>query len=59
MVEAQILYLADQIDSQINAWQHIIERDKDGKSTWSSYVKVIDRFLYLGPPDKESTPEEE
>jgi 3'-5' exoribonuclease len=59
MVEAQILYLADQIDSQINAWQHIIERDKDGKSTWSSYVKVIDRFLYLGSPVKESTPEEE
>jgi len=59
MVEAQILYLADEMDSQINAWQHIIERDKDGKSVWSSYVKLIDRFLYLGPKDDESAAVEE
>jgi 3'-5' exoribonuclease len=58
MVEAQILYLADQMDSQINAWQHIIERDKDGKSLWSSYVKLIDRYLYLGPKDESAGVEE-
>jgi 3'-5' exoribonuclease len=54
-LEAQILYFADQLDSQINAWQHIIERDKDGQRTWSSYVKLIERFLYLGEASGEDT----
>ena len=50
-LEAQILYMSDQMDSQINAWQHIIERDKDGQRTWSTFIKPIERFLYLGPAE--------
>jgi 3'-5' exoribonuclease len=56
-LEAQILYMADQMDSQINAWQHIIERDKDGQRTWSTFIKPIERFLYLGPTEKNDQPE--
>ena len=55
MVEALILYFADELDSQINAWQHIMERDKDSQSRWSSYVKLIDRYLYLRSPVKEDS----
>ncbi len=52
MLEAQILYYADQIDSDVNAWQHIVERDTDGKSSWSSYINLINRFLYLGQQEE-------
>jgi 3'-5' exoribonuclease len=52
-VEALILTYLDELDAQINAWRHIIERDKDGHSSWSSFIPLIDRHLYLGQRDEE------
>ena len=52
-VEALILTYLDELDAQINAWRHIIERDKDGHRSWSSFITLIDRHLYLGKRDEE------
>jgi len=53
-LEALILSHIDELDAQINAWRHIIERDKDGHSSWSSYVNLIERHLYLGPREEDA-----
>jgi 3'-5' exoribonuclease len=45
--EALVLYLADEIDSKLNAFDRIARRDKDDNPTWSRYVTLLDRFLYL------------
>jgi len=47
--EAFILFYADEIDSKMGAIERI--RDKTG-SGWSEYVKLLDRFLYFGEPEK-------
>jgi 3'-5' exoribonuclease len=47
--EAFILFYADEIDSKMGAIERI--RDKTG-SGWSDYVKLLDRFLYFGEPEK-------
>ncbi len=49
MPEAFILFYADEIDSKMGAIERI--RDKTG-SGWSEYVKLLDRFLYFGEPEK-------
>ena len=46
--EAMILHYADEMDSKVNALEHIIEKDKTGESRWSKYVQLLDRFIYLG-----------
>jgi len=47
-LEAMILYYADEMDSKANAVQHIIERDSKSGKTWSQYINLLDRFIYLG-----------
>ncbi|MBN1755886.1 HD domain-containing protein [bacterium] len=47
MMEAVILYFADQLDSQASAFSRIIESERDGKKVWSDWVHLIDRFIYL------------
>ena len=47
--EAFILFYADEIDSKMGAIERI--RDKTGAG-WSEYVKLLDRFLYFGEPEK-------
>ncbi|MBN2542917.1 HD domain-containing protein [bacterium] len=47
MLEAVILYFADQMDSQSAAFTRIMEKEKDGKKVWSDWVKLIDRYIYL------------
>ncbi|HDQ44527.1 MAG TPA: HD domain-containing protein [bacterium] len=52
--EALILYHADELDSKLNAFEHVWERDGDGDSErrWSRYVPVMDRFFYFGDTRK-------
>jgi 3'-5' exoribonuclease len=50
-LEAMILYYADELDSKANALQRIIHKEKSGKH-WSSYVPLLDRFIYLGSEHK-------
>jgi 3'-5' exoribonuclease len=46
--EAMILHYADEMDSKVNALEHIIGKDKTGESHWSKYVQLMDRFIYIG-----------
>lgn len=51
-LEAIILYYADEIDSNANAFQRISKREKEPGKTWSSYINLINRYLYFGDADE-------
>lgn len=46
--EAMILYYADEMDSKVNALEHIVKRESGEGNHWSKFVNLIDRFIYLG-----------
>jgi len=46
--EALILYYADEMDSKLNAFERIFNKEKSQNKSWSSYVKLLDRFFYFG-----------
>jgi len=46
MPEAFILYYCDEIDAKMGAIDRI--RERHGGQGWSSYVKMLNRFLYFG-----------
>ncbi len=46
--ESLILYYADELDSKLNAFERIYDKEKSMHKKWSSYVKLMDRFLYFG-----------
>lgn len=47
-LEAVILNLIDLLDSQVNAYLRIIDKEAGEGIAWSSYVKLRDRFFYFG-----------
>lgn len=47
-LEAMILHCADYLDSQASAFVRIIETEKEPGKTWSKYVNLINRYIYLG-----------
>lgn len=51
-LEGMILYYADEIDSNANAYQRITKREKEPGRKWSSYVSLINRYLYFGSEEK-------
>ena len=46
--EAMILYYADELDSKVNALQRIIRKEKNSDRHWSSFVPLLERFIYFG-----------
>lgn len=46
--EAFVLYFADELDSKLGAFDRIDEKENESGKKWSNYVKLLDRFLYLG-----------
>jgi len=46
--EGFVLYYADEIDSKLNALRRISERTADEGSTWSEYIKLLGRMIYVG-----------
>jgi len=59
-LEAKILYGADELDAQAEAFEHIIGNNADGEHTFTDYINLADTFLYLGdrgnlqqPPESE------
>ena len=46
-LEAIILYYSDEMDSKANAIRHIIERDSEPGRTWSKFIPILERFIYL------------
>jgi 3'-5' exoribonuclease len=49
--EALVLYHADELDSKMNAFERIYEKEKPGGKKWSQFVKLMDRHLYFGDDD--------
>lgn len=50
--EGSLLYYADEVDAKMNAILHIAEKEHPEGSKWSGYVNLLDRYLYLGTPNK-------
>jgi len=46
-IEAIILHFADCMDSQANAYSHIVEKYLDSNEPFSSWIRPIERYLYL------------
>lgn len=51
-LEAIILHNADEMDAKAGAFMRIIEGEQEPGKKWSSYVKLINRFIYLGEKEK-------
>lgn len=46
--EAIILYYADEMDAKMGAFERIIEREREPHKRWSSWVRLMERFIYFG-----------
>lgn len=46
--EAIVLHFVDEIDSQLNAFDRIAAAEKGDAKKWSRYVRLLDRFLFIG-----------
>ncbi len=53
--EAFVLYYADEIDSTLNAFERIYDREHEEGKKWSNFVKLLDRFLYFGSNNVENS----
>lgn len=51
-LEAIVLYYADEMDSKANAFQRVIHQYQNSGEKWTGYVKLMERFLYLGEPSE-------
>ncbi len=51
IAEGIILYYADEMDSKLNAFKRIKGKKSNIGSTWSEYVKLMERFFYLDNKD--------
>ncbi len=47
-LEAKILYCADELDAQAEAYEHIINNSADGERLFSEFIPLADTFIYLG-----------
>lgn len=52
MLEAIILYYADELDSTANAFLRIIKKEKKVGIKWSSFVQLMNRYFYFGVEEK-------
>ena len=48
-LEATIVHLVDQLDSQAHGVEQVVQRTPD-ENGWSEHVKLLDRFFYRGTP---------
>lgn len=54
MIEAIVLYHADEMDSKADAFSRIMKGEMTPDKKWSNYVKLLNRFIYFGESDEES-----
>ena len=47
-LEALLLAYANEMDTKAGAFTRIIESERESGATWSQWVNLIDRYLYLG-----------
>lgn len=46
--EAIVLFLIDELDSKLGAFERIYQREAKMGKKWSTFVKLLDRFFYFG-----------
>ena len=51
-IEAAILHCADEMDSQAGAFTQIIKKQKTPGKKWSDWIKLIDRYIYMGSAEE-------
>ncbi|MDI6704348.1 MAG: HD domain-containing protein [bacterium] len=49
-IEAVILHSVDNLDAKVSGF--IKEMEKDNRKEWTDYIKLIDRFIYIGKEDE-------
>jgi len=54
MIEAIVLYHADEMDSKADAFSRIIKGEMTPDKKWSNYVNLLNRFIYFGEADEET-----
>lgn len=48
MLEAIILYFADDMDAKADGFSRIIKQQRESGKRWSDWVHLLDRFIFLG-----------
>lgn len=56
-LEANVLYLADLLDSRVGGILKAMNKKNPDDKRWSPYVKLIDRYIYLGENAEEENNE--
>ncbi len=54
MIEAIVLYYADEMDSKADALTRIIKGEMKPDKKWSNYVNLLNRFIYFGEQETET-----
>jgi 3'-5' exoribonuclease len=57
-IEAVILYYADEMDAKTDAFGHIIRKQKGQGKRWSDWVRLINRYIYLGEEEEKEKEKE-
>lgn len=47
-LEANVLYIADLLDSRIGGIMKVVSKKRPPGQRWTDYVKLIERYIYLG-----------
>ena len=47
-LEANVLYIADLLDSRVGGIMKVVNKNKRPGKRWTDYVKLIERYIYLG-----------
>jgi 3'-5' exoribonuclease len=56
-LEAVILHHVENLDGKVNQFQAFGREHRDPERPgWTSYIRVLDRYLYVGPPSGEPGP---
>ncbi len=53
-MEAIILYYLDDLDAKVAAVQSLTENDREKDSSWTSYQKIFERYIYKGGVQSEN-----
>ncbi len=54
-LEALILHYADDLDAKVNAFRKIIADDRHPESNWTTYNRLLERYIFKGWPAVDST----
>lgn len=47
-MEALLLHYADDLDAKFNAFKRVISEDRDPESRWTTYDRILERYLFKG-----------